>query len=224
MKITCISDLHGAQPKLPGADLLIIAGDLTAENRYQEYVLFAEWLRNQDYKEKIIIAGNHDNLIQNTDLASDVLYEFTYLCDSGTEINDLKIWGSPWTKSFKGMNPACMAFTLKSDERLKEKWELIPQDIDILVTHSPPFNIMDQVTKVCYNKELLFRENCGSFTLYNAIFNQKRFPKLKLHVFGHIHEGYGAIKEGIEPLQFVNASIMDECYDPKNKPINIELQ
>jgi 3',5'-cyclic AMP phosphodiesterase CpdA len=64
MKIDCISDLHGFQPKLEGGDLLIVAGDLTARDTVEEYITFNSWLSDQNYDRKIIIAGNHDGKIE----------------------------------------------------------------------------------------------------------------------------------------------------------------
>ena len=43
----------------------------------------------------------------------------------------------------------------------------------------------------------------------------------KLHVFGHIHEGYGLTKK--ENIIFVNASVVNENYDIVNKPIEVNL-
>lgn len=60
MIIDCISDLHGHFPSLEGGDLLIIAGDLTATHTPQELYQFNDWVKVQDYKKKVLIAGNHD--------------------------------------------------------------------------------------------------------------------------------------------------------------------
>ena len=240
MIIDSISDLHGHFPELEGGDLLIVAGDLTATGTYQEYILFGHWLRDQDYSNKVIIAGNHDNLLQTTDTIYDVLYDCDYLCDSGTEFSyfidtlpeedegflpsgkrTLKIWGSPWTKRFPGMNPKCMAFTVDTDEQLAEKWALIPDDTDILITHSPPFGILDR------NFE---EHHCGSLKL--TLRAAEVEPKV--HIFGHIHESYGdrgvsmskkrlpAFMEIAKTIS-VNASHVNERYHPVNKPIRIEL-
>lgn len=209
MIIDCISDLHGHLPSLEGGDLLIVAGDLTATDSYQEYILLDHWIRGQDYSKKIIIAGNHDNLLQNTDTIDDVLYDCDYLCDSGTEFEGLKIWGSPWTKRFAGMNPRCMAFTVETDEELAEKWNLIPEGIDILITHSPSFGNFDYTTR---------GESCGSLSLWMLTV----CIRPKLHVFGHIHEAYGHCIHH-NGIHLVNASHVNQCYDPVNKPIRIEL-
>lgn len=218
MIIECISDLHGHYPELEDGDLLIVAGDLTYTNTTDELRYFSDWMIHQKYKKKIFIGGNHDNLVQKyykpsriIDSGKEVTILPVYLCDSGTEFEGLKIWGSPWTKRFKGMNPKCMAFTCETEEELAEKWSLIPNDIDILITHSPPYDILDELTEE--------GKHAGSTALENVI---KRI-KPKLHVFGHIHEGYGTTTLPSMPTKFVNASHVNERYQPVNKTIRVIL-
>ncbi len=213
MKITAISDLHGFLPKdLPGGDLLIIAGDLTARDKKKEYIDFNCWSCNQDYEKIIVIAGNHDKWIENQVMMSNTFYDCEYLCDSYTKFMHLKIWGSPWSPWFQGVNPKCEAFMIP-ENYIKDKYDLIPSDIDILITHCPPLGILDS------NMD---SNPCGSSYLRNIVLSSERFPKLKLHIFGHIHEQGGKIFE--TPLcKFVNASVMNEFYIPKNKIISFEI-
>lgn len=230
MIIDCISDLHGFFPQLEGGDLLIVAGDLTARDDPFEYVEFAVWLHKQNYGKKITISGNHENLFEKWGFEkSQNRYkeiEVEYLCDSGTEfyyddeepehrtkqpLKKLKIWGSPWTTSFDGMHDRCKAFTFEKEEQLALKWDLIPDDIDILITHSPPLNILDGVSG---------KGNVGSISLRNRIMS--RLNNLKFHVFGHIHEWGGKVFE-TTLTKFVNASHVNEYYEPINKPVRILL-
>ncbi len=229
MKIDCISDCHGFYPQLKGGDLLIVAGDLTGRDHYDEYCKFYDWLDHQNYKEKIFICGNHDGYIQKED--NDYLLDLTklgydkaiYLSDSGIELYgfsvQLKVWGSPWTKTFPEMNPSYKAFTVDTDEELAEKWAMIPQDIDILITHSPPHGILDQVNR--YNSKGKKTEHVGSLSLRNMLMSNY-FTNLKLHVFGHIHEQGGKVFE-TTLTKFINASYVNEVYEPVNKPIRIIL-
>jgi len=101
---------------------------------------------------------------------------------------------------------------------IKEMWDLIPEDIDILVTHGPPFGILDQVK---YSNKAQDGKFAGCEELRTAI--ERIQPKL--HVFGHVHEGYGKLILKCTPRDVicVNASIMDEEYHPVNLPIRIEL-
>ncbi len=220
MIIDCISDLHGFRPRLDGGDLLIIAGDLTARHQEDEYDDFMGWVDvyEHSYKKIVIIGGNHDPFLEaNPEFISSHGYEnIEYLCDSGTEFEGLKIWGSPWTKRFKGMNPNCMAFTCDTEKELSEKWMLIPRDTNVLITHSPSFGNYDW-TK---NPNGTIGPSLGSPWLWMWMLTM--VPNLKLHVTGHIHEAYGHSKHQ-NGIHLVNASHVNERYKPVNKPIRIIL-
>ena len=244
MIIDCIADLHGELPMLEGGDLLIVAGDLTTRDCIAGYDRFFDWLALQNYKHKVYIGGNHDGMIESGKYSTPNYCDAIYLCDSGTEFEyeefetcldstlaftrkkKLKIWGSPWTPQFPMMNPHCMAFTRPYMQTLKDRWDLIPDDTDILITHGPPNGMLDKV-KRDYNASV------GDMDLALAV--SKRI-RPKLHVYGHIHEGYGQFRMKHWPLQdkkgeiihrddtiFVNCSIMNEEYDPVNKPVRIIL-
>lgn len=221
MIIDCISDLHGYYPELEGGDLLIVAGDLTASDEQRQYLIFREWICRQNYRKKIFISGNHDGCIQ------DGLFYFNdkwmgaeYLYDSEAEFEGLKIWGSPWTRRFSGMNPSCMAFTGTEDE-LEGKFRLIPDDVDILITHSPPLGVMDEVGERSSTR--VYTKCVGSEALYQQLYSERIKPRL--HVFGHIHEGYGIVNKMLDLpyTKFVNCSHVNEFYEPINKPIRVIL-
>jgi hypothetical protein len=133
MIIDCISDLHGEYPTLEGGDLLIVAGDLTKQDSEKCWIHFENWICDQFYKEKIIIAGNHDNFLFS--MPEHNMWKYwekvgvTYLCNSGTEFEGLKIWGSPWSLWFKRINPHCTAFT-GTEQNLATKYDMIPRHID----------------------------------------------------------------------------------------------
>lgn len=203
MKIDCVSDLHGFKPKLNGGDLLIVGGDLTAHDMIAEHLAFSGWLCKLPYKKIILIAGNHDGKMDNFKPFDQD--NVCYLQDSGTQFKGFKIWGSPWTPTFFDWH-----FMKDRGEDIKKMWDLIPDDIDILVTHGPPFGIQDQMPDP--------EKFCGCEELRNTL---SRLTKLKLHVFGHVHEGYGKVV--VNGVIHVNASIMNEHYQPVNKPIRIEL-
>lgn len=226
MDITCISDLHGYYPALEGGDLLILAGDYTATGKLTQWAQFFRWLKDQPYEKKILIAGNHDNFMQtgfpkNQQEADDLKevidfldtdVDFEYLCDSGTEYNGVKIWGSPWTPWFHGVNPKCKAF-MKSESHLEKKFRMIPEDLEILITHGPMRHILDQN---------IDGYTCGSSFLRQHIDRAKP----KFHIFGHIHE------QGNNQLMYkhqgsntwcINCSYVNENYKPVNQPIRIEL-
>lgn len=242
--ITCIADLHGFYPKLEGGDLLIVAGDLTARDAAIEHFKFHDWLAEQKYRKKILIAGNHDNWLEelarpNTRVIQNLAeMGVDYLCDSGCQIfyqddnpkpmnqscldfedvkqpnlRSLKVWGSPWTKTFAGMNEKCKAFTVDTEEELAEKFKLIPDDIDILITHSPPYGVLDELEGDAHPKHV------GSKSLTSKIKSMKNPPKII--IFGHVHEAYG-FKNSLY-TQFINASHVNECYEPVNPPVRLVL-
>jgi hypothetical protein len=133
-----------------------------------------------------------------------------YLRDSGIEYEGVKIWGSPWTPAFLHWY-----FMKNRGADIRKKWDLIPKDTEILITHGPAYGLCDQVPDEGY---------VGCDDLREII---DKMPNLRLHVFGHIHEGYGTntyIKDvpgADNKLLCVNASIMDANYNPTNKPIHI---
>ncbi|MHB1059874.1 MAG: metallophosphoesterase family protein, partial [Rhodanobacter sp.] len=180
---------------------------------------FFEWLAKQQYRKKIIIGGNHDNFLLHANAAKIAKkfvgldgYDFEYLYDSGTIFEGLKIWGSPWSLFFENINPKCMAFT-GNEKYLKRKYDLIPYDIDILITHQPPYGILDGITIDDGS-----RFHTGSHELLGAMLQIK--PKLM--VFGHIHE-WGGNKIDLTSTICVNASIVNEYYQPVNKPVRVIL-
>jgi Icc-related predicted phosphoesterase len=228
MIIDCIGCLHGAKRKMEGGDLLIVTGDLTARHTPIETVAFLHWLSEQKYRKIIWIAGNHDTqLVEEKDYkvffdgkVFDIQWpaHFEYLCDSGTEFEGLKIWGSPWSLRFPGINPKCTAFTGSEDE-IYNYYEKIPSDTDILITHQPPFGILDGIP---IRDGSLY--HAGSHKLYGWL---EYVGRPRLHVFSHIHEGYGQTEyfpaHDDKMMISVNCSIMNAKYRPVNNPIRIIL-
>lgn len=204
---TFISDIHGFLPNLPGGDLLIIAGDLTGRNTIDEYEKFIQWLSDLSYRCKIVIAGNHDGLIESGKVTfGNGEHNIHYLCDSGFEFEGLKIWGSPYTPTFLNWY-----FMRERGNDIKKHWDLIPAGLDILVTHGPPYGIFD---------ETINKTHAGCEELKKAV--QERV-RPRIHCFGHIHEGGGSIGE-IEGITYINCSYVDERYRPVYSPITIEIK
>lgn len=214
-RIVLLSDTHNCneQISVPDGDILIHAGDATNRGEQYEVEEFLVWFSRLPHKYKIFVAGNHDWLYETQNRFARILtakFNIEYLQDSSTEIEGLKIYGSPWQPRFFDW-----AFNLNRGSELAEKWKLIPDDIDVLITHGPPNGILDAVSRGA------FVENTGCEELIKRIEEIAAFGKLKIHVFGHIHCGYGeAEKFGI---RFVNASNCDEDYLPTNPPIVVDL-
>jgi hypothetical protein len=127
------------------------------------------------------------------------------LINESTEFERLKIWGSPVTPPFHNW-----AFNWDPSKRLY-LWEQIPEGTDIVITHGPPMFILDEVPE--YDKI----RHTGCSHLANRLLKIKP----QLHLFGHIHEGFGeTVKQGI---RYVNASFMDGRYQPNNFARIVEL-
>ena len=212
--ITFISDTHTKHKQLgndlPGGDILIHAGDFMNSGRYWEEAFpFLDWYNDLgQYDKKILIAGNHDILFEDEMKDIPKIMEdypnIKYLLDQKTFVDGIKIYGSPWQPEFYDW-----AFNLpRNGEGLSEKWFWIPNDTDILVTHGPPWGHLD-VTP--YGNM-----NVGCELLRLRVDEVKP----KIHVFGHIHSGYGyKFHEG---THFFNVAVLGERYTYDNKPMTVE--
>ena len=217
--------------ELPKGDVLIHAGDISNRGGEVDVTNFIHWYQNiKGYDTKLFIAGNHDlsfekrlgvrhkgeldwldNLLSPENLSqSDV----TYLEDSFMTIETpefsrpIKFYGSPWQPWFYDW-----AFNLpRLGTELQEKWNMIPEDTDVLITHSPPNGYRDLV-----NNWRQPNTHVGCECLINRIGEINPL----VNVFGHIHEGYGV--EYGKKTAFVNASICTARYEPINKPIVIDI-
>lgn len=210
IRVVCISDTHLQHCKypvnVPDGDILIHAGDATFEGKVSEIWRFTDWFEKLPHRHKVFVAGNHDWLFQqNQDLARSMLPKgVIYLQDNLAIVEGLRIWGSPWQPEF--MN---WAFNLPRGHRLREKWNMIPTGVDILVTHGPPLGILDLTVD---------GEHVGCGDMHEVV--TKRV-KPRLHVFGHIHHAYGTAAVG--RTLFVNATVCDEAYKPVNAPVVVDM-
>lgn len=202
MKCVAISDTHGMHGEIivPDGDVLIHAGDILGKGTLFELDEFNDWLGTLPHKYKIVVAGNHDWCFESSERASrGLLSNAIYLKDESVVIGNVHFYGAPWQPYF--MN---WAFNLKRSEDLREKWQLIPWDTDVLITHGPPKGVLDKV---------IDGDNVGCEELAKAVIDIKP----KYHVFGHIHEGYGVLES--EGTTSINACINTEKYKPTNKAI-----
>jgi Icc-related predicted phosphoesterase len=207
MKIICVSDTHGRHRNFttPVGDILIHAGDIMTDGyRTREISDFNVWLGEQPQAMKLVIAGNHDRAFETTAWAKTMLTNAIYLENSEVEIDGIKFWGSPAQPEFCNWS-----FNYKRGKDIDRIWRRIPDDTDVLITHGPPAGFRDWTKPG--------EESLGCQDLRNAV----RRVKPKLHVFGHIHGGYGEDHDGT--THFVNASLLDERYQPVNQPIVVEL-
>ena len=202
MRILHISDTHNQHRllhDLPAADLIIHSGDITFSGTGKEVVDFVDWFGGLDYRHKIFIAGNHDDCLYGK--KTETIQRFLsagchYLCHSGIEIEGLKFWGEPffWSDDENGRFPKIMA--------------QIPDGIDILISHRPPYGILDTRKNISYG--------CPDLLLAVLLKVSPRY-----HLFGHVHDAYGIQKVGA--TTFVNASVLDDAYQLTNEPVVFEV-
>jgi Icc-related predicted phosphoesterase len=208
MRIVCISDTHGLHRKLtlPVGDILIHAGDFLLPGASFEAIDdFNHWLGGLPHVHKIVIAGNHDRLFEAiSKQARERLTQATYLENSGATVEGICFWGSPVTPVIPSM-----AFAVERGAASKKFWDRIPANTDVLVTHGPPFGILD--------KEDILDSHDGCEQLTKAVLRLRP----ALHVFGHIHGGYG-VEKGPQGTRFVNCALLNGST--LREPIVVELQ
>lgn len=209
IRIVCISDTHGQhrQLKVPPGDILIHAGDfMLSGRRLEEIVDFDAWLGSLPHPHKIAVAGNHDLLFEAyPEMAQGRLKNATYLENSGVEILGLHLWGSPVQPSFNNW-----AFNVDRGAAIRRYWSKIPLNTDILITHGPPFGTLDKID--------ILSPHLGCEELAKAVSKIKPW----LHVFGHIHGGYG--KESVDgDRTFANCAVLNERYVLAHEPIVIDF-
>lgn len=222
MKIVATSDLHGRLPAIPDCDLLIIAGDICPDDPIGKAARYglpdkgasyqSDWLGQTLWPwldeirsrgiETVAIWGNHDFVGEHPHLIP-MMLPWTLLQDEAFEFHGLKLWGTPWVPGLPRW-----AF-YGSSEALAVRSEGIPNDIDVLITHGPPFGIADFVAPQFGSVHV------GDPALSAAI--ERIQPELI--ICGHIHEQHG--RHG----NLYNVAHMDENYNVFNKrpPTVIEL-
>ena len=206
VRLVLISDTHGHHDfPVPDGDVLVHAGDGCKRGTIDEAQAWGDFLRRQSHAHKVVIAGNHDRCFESDlDNSRTTFDGLDFLHDSGCERRGLRFWGSPWQPWFLSW-----AFNLQRGPELAAKWALIPDGVDVLITHGPPQGILD----------LTFDDRAvGCEELRRAIDDRVR-PRL--HVFGHIHEAYGARQIG--RTMFVNASTCTLAYRASNPAVVVDL-
>lgn len=213
-RFVLVSDTHNNRiQNLQDGEVLIHNGDFSGRGKIHELGAFCADLKiyKEKYKHIIVICGNHDFCGEQQPLVTAQMISDTgaiYLNESSVEIEGFKIFGSPITPWFHNW-----AFNRFPNE-IEKNWNKIPLDTQILVTHGPPHGILDKLDHLGSNPGA----NVGCPFLAAKI---KELKDLKLHSFGHIHEGYGTIEQ--DGVTYVNASLLDTRYRQVNQPIVVTL-
>jgi len=207
MKIVAVSDTHTDYAKLivPDGDVFVHAGDIDLNNM-RDAIRFNKWLGTLPHKYKIIVGGNHDKWLEQTNyhLKIDILRDCIYLENKGIEIEGVKFWGSPMTPMFNDWH-----FMANRGEDIRRYWDMIPSDTDVIITHGPPKRILDATPRG------IWFDYVGCDELLARI----QQIKPKVHISGHIHFSHGTEQHG--DTRFYNVSVMNEEYEIVNEPTQI---
>lgn len=203
MRIVAVADTHTFTEDLrvPDGDVFVHAGDMGRGGELEELQRVAAWLRSLPHRHKVVVAGNHDWSLapctqretlcraciarglhrcdpSSVERGRDLFADMIYLQDERVVVDGLAFYGSPWQPEFGGW-----AFNLRRGAALAEKWALIPDSIDVLITHGPPMDIGDR-------SPMGGRAGCADLRARVAE------VRPRLHLFGHIHQDGGVWQHG----------------------------
>lgn len=222
-------------------DVLIHSGDFMRHSmKPQDFEFFLNWFAKFNVQHKVFIPGNHDKFLEryvNDNYAKGFLQDelkkqgMNFLLNDELVINGIKFYGSPYTPNFP-LGSEQWGFQLKRKKGLSSEssinatmiWNQIPNDVDVLITHGPAAGILDNfqpklnMTPEQKRKLREAHENKGCPFLLRRI---KELTNLKLHLFGHIHEGYG--KDDSDGYIALNSSVLNGDYKLVNQPQIIEI-
>ena len=160
-RIFAFSDTHGRHRELQvpeNVDIVICAGDAVEDNLAgNEHDDFIDWFASLPCKWKVFVPGNH---------------ELSFELDKAKEITD--IMKSKGITVLQDAIEDCDGVIIGSiSPNITIAKEDIPTDIGLLVTHFPPYGILD--------------ENLGSVEILHFVL----YSQPKYHLFGHIHSTAG---------------------------------
>lgn len=224
MKLAIISDTHQREKAfdIPDADVLVHCGDFTMLGELEYVKRFGDWFFSLPHSKKILCAGNHDKSFETMLPAALEAFGFSgpndvpgstftaekdgviYLEDDEVTIDGIRFFGTPWTPTFGS------GWVFNADsEKQSAVSAAIPSGIDVLISHGPPYGILDRTLE-------------GDLTGSRALAYDVRSRVVpRVHCFGHIHEAYGHIEQN--GIHYYNASLVDRMCRPANKPWVVEL-
>jgi Icc-related predicted phosphoesterase len=211
MKFCCISDTHGKHRDLSiePCDFIIHSGDIFRKSKIETIIDFVDWYANLIARYKILVGGNHDRFIaQKKEIFIELIKDkIIYLENSGIEIEGIKFWGSPsvnWCGPYQ-------YFAYSNEQEAEAIFEKIPFDTDFLITHGPPYGILDRE----------YDSNGHAFH-HGSMFLLERVLKIKpkYHLFGHVHKSYGIIHR--KHTVFINSCMVNNNEELVNQPIFFE--
>lgn len=205
MRLVCLSDTHNFHHDviIPEGDILIHAGDCTDGGTRNETDNFLKWFSAQPHQYKILVPGNHDFYFEKPEYIERVPSNINLLIDDGLEIKGTNFWGSPVTPGMENW-----AFNKERGLEIRKHWQLVPPQTDILITHTPPYGILDEISS-------------GIKLGCEELAQNLKVVQPKLHLFGHIHHAAGSTKRS--NTKFFNLSILDERHRIMHSPLVLDV-
>jgi Icc-related predicted phosphoesterase len=205
LRLVLLSDTHQLhrEVEMPDGDLCIFAGDFTFFSKSLKAILdFNDWLGELPHR-AVVVPGNHEFFLESDPSRRSLISNATVLINEGIEIQGLRIWGSPVTPLYGG------AFGLSSAEERRRLYAQIPEDTDVLVSHGPPYGILDS------------SPGSGVHSGCRELFDAVMRVRPRLHVFGHVHGAHGIFQT--DQTTFVNAALLGVDGDLENSPIVLRM-
>lgn len=213
MKIIAISDTHCKHNAITQEllenynefpdSILIHAGDCCLDGNRYEAIDFLNWFGDLPFKTKILVPGNHDCAFEHSFFRIDYL-ELEELAKSkniNIVINDIfTINGIKFLCNSNIPKLRNWAFYAE-DETRQRFFEFIDQNADIVISHTPPYGVLDEAPRGYGTFE-----HVGCKHLRNYIDRNNT----KIVINGHIHECYG--EQHYKDTKVYNCSILDGHY------------
>ncbi len=206
LRIAAVSDTHGRQAwTVPPCDVFVHAGDITGRGSLQEAAVFATKLRERmdspdGPQHAIIVPGNHDECFELFTEPTLALFgpRVHVLLNDSLTLDGICFFGSPWTPPFMQWH------FMANEQRLAALYEAMPSTVDVLVTHGPPYGVLDPGWQAAH---------VGSTALASAVSGRT----VQHHVFGHLHAAGGRmVQQG--HTTFYNVAACNDAYQLVNQP------
>ncbi|EAW14578.1 metallophosphatase domain-containing protein [Aspergillus clavatus NRRL 1] len=208
IRLVCISDTHNTTPALPDGDLLIHAGDLTQSGTRAELDAQIAWLDEQPHRYKLVIAGNHELCLDPSQPAYDPTAldwkSLIYLHASSMQLSfgsrRVNVFGAPYTPrhgNWAFQYPRSDDFWNTVEMEIPDHDGAMDMDMDVnvLITHGPPRGHLD------------LGRGCAS--LRACLWRLPPLRRPAVHVFGHVHGGYGVERARWDGLQRAYEGVVD---------------
>jgi len=212
MKIWHISDTHMNHDQLvvpPDIDIVVHSGDasnwLDPYRNESELRAFIDWFAALPIPTKVFVPGNHDTSLAKGLVTRDLIEsrKIHLLINEEREIEGLRFWGSPFTPRYGNWS------YMKDRGTINRIWDNIPDGLDVLITHGPPYGILD-ATYNHHNKV----ELVGCSALRKRV--ARAAPRFML--FGHVHSCDDIRNSGTRTLSDIPSTVYSNgscCDDGK---------